>query len=857
MNEVLKIWQERLTFLQTQEPITVGADAKFALLKHIQEAEAKVKALKETELPPKLPPHVDGIERYAPTDLIGREKELALLTDAWNGPLPNVQTIVAIGGEGKTSLVAHWVAQMSAEGWPDCDAAFAWSFYSQGSQEQSAASPELFFERAVAYFSDGPAPTGPLSPYERGERLARLVVARRSLLILDGLEPLQYPPSSPLAGELKDVGLSVLLKRLAAQNPGLCVVTTRQSVADLRSYRGTTAPEHELVRLPREAGVKLLENLGVHGARRDLEALVEEVKGHALTLHLLGSYLKRAHYGDVRRKDRVRFTKADERALNGHAFRAIAAYEKWLAEGGEEGRREVAILRLLGLFDRPVDAGCLRSLRESSVQDLTEPLVGLDEEDWEFALSGLEEAKLLTVNRNGAGELVSLDAHPLIREYFARELREKNREAWETGHSRLFDHLRGSVEEHRPDTLEGLQPLYQAVHHGCQAGRHQEACDEVYVARILRADEFYSVRKLGAYGSDLGATACFFDIPWKTVCPQFSAPAQAWILNQAAFHLRALGRSSDAREPMEAGLKMRVQEENWKNAAFSACNMCELLVSLGEGADAVETAGKGVGYADRSEEWFVQMAGRAYLADALHQTGKREEALRLFQEAEIIYRNERSNEPHLYSLAGFWYGDFLLSSVEREVWRLHLRLSPESAPENLLSCCRDVFHRTWQSFGQASRSDRLLDIALDHLTLAKLAYFKAILEGEDAASLPPVFDGAVDALRKAGGQDHLPRGLLSRAWHHAASGFLSEARRDLDEAWDIAARGPMILHMIDVLLHRARLFRNVIPYPWEGSAKEDLKEARRLIEKHGYWRRKEELGDAETAIGLRDDLNPL
>ena len=33
------------------------------------------------------------------------------------------------------------------------------------------------------------------------------------------------------------------------------------------------------------------------------------------------------------------------------------------------------------------------------------------------------------------------------------------------------------------------------------------------------------------------------------------------------------------------------------------------------------------------------------------------------------------------------------------------------------------------------------------------------------------------------------------------------------------------------------------------SAKDDLADARRLIEKHGYWRRKEELEDAERAIG--------
>jgi len=35
-------------------------------------------------------------------------------------------------------------------------------------------------------------------------------------------------------------------------------------------------------------------------------------------------------------------------------------------------------------------------------------------------------------------------------------------------------------------------------------------------------------------------------------------------------------------------------------------------------------------------------------------------------------------------------------------------------------------------------------------------------------------------------------------------------------------------------------------YPWI-SPQADIAEARRLIEKHGYWRRKEELEDAEAA----------
>jgi hypothetical protein len=57
----------------------------------------------------------------------------------------------------------------------------------------------------------------------------------------------------------------------------------------------------------------------------------------------------------------------------------------------------------------------------------------------------------------------------------------------------------------------------------------------------------------------------------------------------------------------------------------------------------------------------------------------------------------------------------------------------------------------------------------------------------------------------------------------------------------------MPLFLTDVHLYRARLFFREPNYPWQ-SAQHDLAEARRLIEKHGYLRRKEELEDTEAAI---------
>ncbi len=78
-----------------------------------------------------IPVDITRILKYAPTHLIGREAELAQLDAAWkqavNGenPRPRILTFVALGGEGKTSLVAKWAAGLAENGWPGADAVFA------------------------------------------------------------------------------------------------------------------------------------------------------------------------------------------------------------------------------------------------------------------------------------------------------------------------------------------------------------------------------------------------------------------------------------------------------------------------------------------------------------------------------------------------------------------------------------------------------------------------------------------------------------------------------------------------------------------------------------------------------------
>ncbi|HXU31115.1 MAG TPA: hypothetical protein VN851_11105, partial [Thermoanaerobaculia bacterium] len=768
--------------------------------------------------------------------LFGREAEIAKLDAAWADPKTHVVTLVAWGGVGKTSLVAEWAGRLAAR---DYDGAsyFDWSFYSQGTKEQGAATGEPFVNEALRFFGgeEGePIAVSATSAWDKGSKLAEFVAKRRALLILDGLEPLQHPASSPLAGQLKDPGLEALLKGLAQRNSGLCVVTTRESVTNLASFHGTTAPEWELERLDKTAGVALLKSLGVASSAKELEALVEEAAGHALTIQLLGTYLARAHGGDVRKRDLVNLEKADAKTQGGHAFKAIAAYENWLGGEKEEGGRQLAILRLLGLFDRPADRECLAALRkEPAISGLTDPLVGLPADDWEFSVSALDACKLLSKRDDGA-----LDAHPLVREYFAKQVHEKHEEAWRAAHGRLFEHLRNTA-DHRPDTLEGLQPLYQAVAHGCLAGRYEEAYAGIFRDHILRgtgADGLHNTSELGAFGADLGAVSCFFGPPWQRVVPALSEADQAWLLSVAAFDLRALGRLTEAVESIRAGLPIEVKRKDWTNAAISASDLSELELTLGEVSGAVADAVRSVTFAERRGDAFLEMAFRTTHADALHQTGRREEARVLFREAECLQAKRQPGYPRLYSLWGFRYSDLLLGEAERAAGRAERPSSGALAGFQL----GEVQERARQTLGWVTTQNWLLDIALDHLTLGRVALYRSILEGTVAVAARSEIEQAVAGLLRAGRSDYLPKVLLTRAWLRFAEGYEAGARADLAEAEEIASRGPMPLYLADIALYRGRMFKD----------RAALAEARRLIEKHGYGRRLGELEDAEAMVVL-------
>ncbi|MCP4662193.1 MAG: hypothetical protein GY856_42865, partial [bacterium] len=552
--------------------------------------------------------------------------------------------------------------------------------------DQGVASADEFIAWALRFFGD-PDPTAG-GPWERGVRLAGLVRSHRSLLILDGLEPLQYPPGE-MAGRLRDQAVQSLLRELAATSNGLCMITTRLPVSDLDDFAGSGLLRVDLGQLDDAAGAELLRSLDVKGSDDELRIAVNDLGGHALALTLFGTYLRDVHEGDLRCRVDLPGLMYDEEQ-GGHARRVMTSYERWLGDDPA-----LAILRLLGLFDRPAAAEAIAALRhEPAIPDLTDRLLGLADRGWRQALARLRRARLIA--RTDPSRPGTLDAHPLVREHFADQLQQESPEAWREGNSRLYEHFKTTAKE-LPETLDEMAPLYAAVTHGCRAGRYQEALDDVFWARIRRRDQAFTIHKLGAFGSDLAAISGFFDPPWSRPVPTLGEGDRAFLLNEAGFSLRALGRLAEATEPMRAGLDVQVAQEDWKNAAVVAANLSQLKLILGDVPQAVADANQAVELAERSGDTFQPILRRTNVADALHQAGRIDDAEAAFREAETMQKKRQPEYPLLYSLQGYRYCDLLLGKGRFE----------------------EVLARASKTITIAIRNTWPLDIGLDHLALGR------------------------------------------------------------------------------------------------------------------------------------------
>jgi hypothetical protein len=157
--------------------------------------------------------------------------------------MPEMTVAIAgmISAHERWLLVNKWLMRLQADFYRGADCVLGWSFYSEGSKERTTAADE-FLNWALAELGVKIETT---SASAKGEVTAEALMARRALVVLDGVELLQHGPG-PQMGQLKDQGLRALLRPFAAvpakPDHSLIVLTSRLAVADIKRRRRAAYP---------------------------------------------------------------------------------------------------------------------------------------------------------------------------------------------------------------------------------------------------------------------------------------------------------------------------------------------------------------------------------------------------------------------------------------------------------------------------------------------------------------------------------------------------------------------------------------------------------------------------------------
>jgi len=500
------------------------------------------------------------------------------------------------------------------------------------------------------------------------------------------------------------------------------------------------------------------------------------------------------------------------------------------AGGGEP---ELSLLNVVGLFDRPLEGNALTALLTANIPNLTDGLVlhrekvrnylgwvkevrerplSADERSqrFRFAKERLRALKILAPA--SPADATQIDAHPVVRQYFGDRLKQNYPAAFTAGHARLFQHYASAAPE-EPDTLQDMQPLFDAIRHGCLAGEIQPTFHQLYWSRVSRKGDDYAVRTLGAVGPMITILANFFDQPWKQPSARLETGSRRILINRTANLLTASGRLREALEVLDGA---RITEKYHRNSHY-----CSLLLDLGRIDEGIEAAEENQAQAKQQDAVRPQVNAFTQLAYAHFLRGNLDRAHQLFTAAEQLQREKikQTRRQFLFSTNGFLFNQLLLDQGK----------------------AAEVVERAENSLVIARRGGNHLAIGLDELVLAQCK--AAVGAGKDS-----LFDTAVAELRLANRDDYLPYGLLWRAAFHRSQRRWDAAGEDLAEIEEIADFGEMQLFLAEAALERARIalaHGNATALPVH-SAK-----AAAIIQQMRYGRRSQEIKELERHLPSR------
>lgn len=510
----------------------------------------------------------------------GREKLVEEL-DAWVSDLTSpdrVWSLVAAGGTGKTAVAERVVSDMK----PGEANVLVWSFYEQPDAD-------AFLRECNHLFlgeEEGPA-GGRLERLQRGLR-----DGRPHLIVLDGLERVQEDAGGGrVRGELSDHTLKLLLRALAAGlGRARALVTSRYPLVDLADWTNRGYRDTSLDDLSPDAALAVLRGWGVIGDDEALRAAATQVGNHALSVAVLGSYLRSFAGGRidaVEEFDLDAVTGDDPRAAK--LARVLAYYAQRLPQ------EERHLLARLSVFPRGVTLDLLGMLVDAGGE-----VAGLlvNAKPRLVALLGSLRTRGL-VFQYRSDEAVTWTAHPFLRERF--------RELLGCPVEQVFDLVAqalGAGLEKRPDTkptdpatLDRYERLIEAT---WLAGREEEAF-ELYWSGLGNYKHLGWV--LGEYARGYRILAAFS----ATGRPEdlgitMALRRRALLANDLALFAKQLGRLEEVRAIRRLDDDSMKSIAEPKTTSVVLQNSTEVALDLGRLTEACTLAAKATIEADTADD---------------------------------------------------------------------------------------------------------------------------------------------------------------------------------------------------------------------------------------------------------------
>jgi hypothetical protein len=418
-----------------------------------------------------------------------------------------------------------------------------------------------------------------------------------------------------------------------------------------------------------------------------------------------------------------------------------------------------------------------------------------------------------------------------------------------------------------PETVEEMAPLLQAMRHGCLGSVPDRVCHQIYFNRFQRGELFFASKILGSISDCLTATSYFFEAPWHTPLRNLNLHDQGWMLFEAAHYLGHLGRIKEALEAVRASLSTaarvhalmaaRADHERMRKSTQELLTrrvrQAQLQFQVGDLPAALDTARTGLSHTVTFGAVNLYEDFLCILAETLDALGESEEARWAFKQVEQSY-DPQSIINIMHSTSGRAYCKYRLKRPIRLAWRIQMKMTTagEIRSRDELHTVQDVIRHASITRLWADELKMIADRGSDRLTLCEAQLCKVLLqtpsgarpEGiEEAARLA---DEALPYLQQSSLDSCLDL-HCARSWVRVVQANPKDAQSDLDDAWSIAERGPMPLHMARVHLHRARLFPRASSYPWV-SPKADIEAACRIVERYNFRGFEGELEDAESAV---------